>query len=228
MEYPYNLDFGEKLIRYTQKMDWSHSSSLGVDNIILECESKESGRATSLVRYDADAFCKKHVHDFGEEIFVLSGEYVDQNGVFPAGTYLRNPPGSKNGGGSYKGCILFVKLNHFDPTDVKSVRIDTSNGQWHQGQGRLQVMPLHQFKTQGTALVKWPEGERFVPHRHWGGEEIFVLSGEFIDEHSRYPEGTWIRSPHLSTHSPYVEKETLILVKTGHLLNSQEEYFLDS
>ena len=54
-------------------------------------------------------------------------------------------------------------------------------------------------------------------HTHFGGEEIFVISGEFIDEHGRYPQGTWIRSPHLSEHAPFVEQETVILVKVGHL-----------
>ena len=70
---------------------------------------------------------------------------------------------------------------------------------------------------EGTALVHWPAGERFVPHQHWGGEEIFVLSGTFRDEHGVYPKGTWIQSPHLSTHHPFVEEETVIFVKTGHL-----------
>ena len=65
--------------------------------------------------------------------------------------------------------------------------------------------------------MKWPAGEVFKPHRHFGGEEILVLSGEFIDEHGRYPAGTWLRSPHLSQHTPYVEQETIIYVKTGHL-----------
>ena len=69
----------------------------------------------------------------------------------------------------------------------------------------------------GTALVHWPAGERFIPHEHWGGEEIFVLSGTFRDEHGTYPKGTWIQSPHLSTHHPFVEGETVIFVKTGHL-----------
>ena len=67
---------------------------------------------------------------------------------------------------------------------------------------------------------EWPAGERFKPHRHYGGEEIFVLSGEFIDEHGRYPKGTWLRSPHLSEHFPYVEQETIIFVKTGHLIDT--------
>jgi anti-sigma factor ChrR (cupin superfamily) len=44
-----------------------------------------------------------------------------------------------------------------------------------------------------------------------------VLSGKFSDEHGQYPQGCWIRSPHMSEHFPYVEQETVILVKTGHL-----------
>jgi hypothetical protein len=31
------------------------------------------------------------------------------------------------------------------------------------------------------------------------------------------PAGTWIRSPHLSQHHPFVDRETVIWVKTGHL-----------
>jgi hypothetical protein len=44
-----------------------------------------------------------------------------------------------------------------------------------------------------------------------------VLSGTFRDEHGTYPKGTWIQSPHLSAHHPFVEEETVIFVKTGHL-----------
>ena len=70
---------------------------------------------------------------------------------------------------------------------------------------------------ESNAVGFWPAGEKFQPHRHFGGEEIYVLSGEFMDEYERYPMGTWIRNPHDSTHHPYVEQETIILVKTGHL-----------
>lgn len=68
-----------------------------------------------------------------------------------------------------------------------------------------------------TALVKWPKDERFIPHKHWGGEEIFVLEGVFMDEYGNYPKGSWMRSPHLSEHFPFVKEETIIFVKTGHL-----------
>lgn len=79
-------------------------------------------------------------------------------------------------------------------------------------------MPLHSFETRSTALLKWPRGEKFLPHRHYGGEEIFVLSGEFRDEHGIYPKGSWIRNSHLSNHHPFVEEETIILVKVGDLI----------
>jgi len=78
-------------------------------------------------------------------------------------------------------------------------------------------MPLHDFEGEHVALVKWPANERFAAHRHFGGEEVLVLSGEFIDEHGRYPQGCWLRSPHLSEHFPYVEQPTIIWVKVGHL-----------
>ena len=116
-----------------------------------------------------------------------------------------------------KGAKIFVKSNQMDLKDKKQVVIDTNKTSWHPGYGNLEVMPL----TENAALVKWPKGERFLDHSHHGGEEIFVLKGEFIDEHGRYPKGTWIRSPHLSTHFPFVEEETIIFVKTGHLLELQ-------
>ena len=99
----------------------------------------------------------------------------------------------------------------------QAVRIDTRSAPWRPGIGGLEVMSLHAFENEQVALVKWPAGERFQPHRHYGGEEILVLSGEFADEHGRYPRGTWIRSPHLSQHHPFVDRETVIWVKTGHL-----------
>ncbi|MCL1051499.1 cupin domain-containing protein, partial [Shewanella abyssi] len=105
----------------------------------------------------------------------------------------------------------------FDKHDLKVVRVSTHTNSWRQGIGGLEVMPLHEFEHEHVALVKWPAGEHFQAHRHFGGEEIFVISGEFNDEHGAYPQYTWLRSPHMSEHFPFVERETIIFVKTGHL-----------
>jgi hypothetical protein len=65
--------------------------------------------------------------------------------------------------------------------------------------------------------VRWAPGTVFHPHRHGGGEEIFVLQGVFQDEHGTYPEGAWLRNPPGSVHRPWSEAGCTIWVKTGHL-----------
>jgi anti-sigma factor ChrR (cupin superfamily) len=212
-----NMDFKQRVVIETNAQSWLPSPAIGVQRKPLEREAKESGHTTSVVEYAAGSTFSRHEHPFGEEILVLQGVFSDENGDYPAGTYIRNPPGSSHAPFSKHGCVILVKLNQFEALDLTEVRIDTSVKPWVDGLGNLKVMPLHDFEHEHVALVKWPAGEHFQSHRHFGGEEIFVISGEFIDDNGRYPQGTWIRSPHMSMHAPYVEQETVIWVKTGHL-----------
>ena len=212
-----NLDFTKKVVMDTANMEWQSSPAAGVLRKPLARENKESGHATSVVKYEKGSRFSSHQHPYGEEILVLEGVFSDEHGDYGPGTYIRNPPGSSHAPFSEKGCVIFVKLHQFAPDDLNTVRIDTDTTPWHPGIGGLQVMPLHQFGTESVALVKWPANETFQPHRHHGGEEIFVLSGKFEDEHGEYPTGSWIRSPHLSQHHPFTKEETIIWVKTGHL-----------
>lgn len=212
-----NMNLSQRVVVNTAEMEWVASPAKGVWRKPLEREAAESGHTTSIVRYEAGSQFQTHYHPRGEEIFVLAGVFSDEHGDYPAGTYLRNPPGSHHAPFSRQGCDILVKLNQFDPRDDATVRVDTHSQSWLPGIGGLEVMPLHEFEHEHVALVKWPAGERFQLHRHFGGEEILVLSGEFADEYGRYPAGSWIRSPHMSEHFPYVEQPTVILVKTGHL-----------
>lgn len=213
-----NMNFAERIVIEAAAQDWQPSPAAGVWRKPLAREYREQGHATSIVRYEPGSRFNTHPHPKGEEILVLEGVFSDETGDYPAGTYLRNPPGSSHAPFSEQGCVIFVKLDQFDESDQATVRINTQQTDWLPGQGGLQVMPLHDHNGEHTALVKWPAGEQFLPHRHWGGEEILVLSGEFQDEHGVYPPLSWIRSPHLSEHHPFVTKETVILVKTGHLV----------
>lgn len=212
-----NMNFNERVVIQTQLVNWQTSPAEGVLRKPLAREEKERGHATSVVQYKAGAAFREHDHPLGEEILVLEGVFSDHTGDYGPGTYLRNPPGFKHAPFSKEGCVIFVKLHQFDAGDTTPVRINTQTAAWLPGQGGLQVMPLHNYEGEHVALVKWPANEIFQPHRHWGGEEIFVLSGTFKDEHGEYPQGTWIRSPHLSEHHPFVDEETVIYVKTGHL-----------
>ncbi len=212
-----NMNFEQRVVIETHQQPWVASPSAGVWRKPLAREDAERGHATSLVKFEAGASFSEHDHPLGEEILVLSGTFSDQSGDYHAGTYFRNPEGFTHAPFSKEGCVLLVKLHQFKHGDDKHVVIDTQKTGWSSGLGGLSVMPLHSYQGESTALVKWPKGERFQLHRHFGGEEVFVIKGEFIDEHGRYPQGTWLRSPHLSEHCPYVEQETIILVKVGHI-----------
>ena len=212
-----NLDFSQRVVINSNELEWSQSPMPGVLRKRLARQEAERGHATSIVKYLPGSRFSAHPHPRGEEIFVLDGVFSDETGDYPAGSYIRNPEGFEHAPFSEQGCTLFVKLHQFQPGDNQTVRADTRNAEFRPGIGGLTVLPLHDFQGESTALVFWPAGERFQPHTHFGGEEILVISGEFIDEHGRYPAGSWIRSPHMSKHFPYVEQNTLILVKVGHL-----------
>ena len=173
-----------------------------------------------IVRYAAGARSSAHTHGGGEEFLVLAGSFHDDAGDYPEGTYVRNPIGTAHAPwAGPDGAVLFVKLNQFTAADTQRVVIDTRAARWRQGLvPGLTVLPLHEHGPEHVALVRWAPSTRFMPHHHWGGEEILVLDGVFEDEYGTYPKGSWLRSPHLSEHNPFTGPDgALIYVKTGHL-----------
>ena len=66
----------------------------------------------SLVRWAPGTRFQPHVHPGGEEILVLDGVFEDEHGVYPAGHWLRNPPGSVHRPWSEAGCTIWVKTGH--------------------------------------------------------------------------------------------------------------------
>ena len=215
--YLLNMDFSKMVCLRPENQQWVTSPADGVSRVHLERVAEESGHTTSFVKFEPDSFFSQHSHPKGEEIFVLEGVFSDEYGDYPAGTYIRNPPDSYHKPFTRVGCTLFVKLEQFQNDDTVHVVIRPEDQQWRQGIGNLKVLSLHAHGTESTALVSWPQNEVFQAHHHMGGEEIVVISGRFIDEHGEYPAGTWLRSPHMSQHFPWVEEETLIYVKVGYL-----------
>lgn len=195
----------------------------GVERQMLDRIGEEVARATSIVRYAPDARFSEHVHGGGEEFLVLAGSFHDAAGDYPEGTYVRNPIGTAHAPwAGPDGAVLFVKLHQFVATDTQRVVIDTRAAEWRPGLvPGLSVLPLHEHGAEHVALVRWAPSTKFSPHRHWGGEEILVLEGVFEDEHGAYPRGSWLRSPHMSAHTPFTGPAgALIYVKTGHLAAS--------
>ena len=216
-----NADYSQRVALNHDSLDWVKSPETGVERRMLERIGSEVAKATSIVRYQPGSKFESHTHEFGEEILVLEGVLSDENGAYPAGTYLMNPPGSSHAPRSESGCVLFVKLRHLGPEQQHREVINTRTADWYQGMvPGLTVMPLMR-QGLGSTLVRWAPETYFTSHRHFGGEEIFVVDGVFEDEHGRYPSGSWIRSPHMSAHKPFSKEGCTIFVKTGHLLGSQ-------
>ena len=213
-----NMDRTQRVVIDTLQQPWIGSPAEGVMRKPLEREAAERGQVTSIVQFAAGSSFSPHTHPMGEEILVLSGVFEDEHAAYPAGTYLRNPPGSYHRPRSGEGCEILVKLDMFNENDLELVVIDTYESTWHPGLvDGLSVMPLHDFNGEGTALVKWEAGTKFNPHTHPGGEEVYVIEGTFEDEEGRYPQGTWLRSPPYSRHHPFSTEGCVILVKTGHI-----------
>jgi anti-sigma factor ChrR (cupin superfamily) len=214
-----NDDFAQRVVSHAANAEWSPSPLPGVERRMLDRVGAEVARATSLVRYLPGSSFARHVHGGGEEILVLEGVFSDEQGDYPAGSYLRNPPGSSHAPFSREGCVLFVKLWQFAAQDLVPVRVDTRTEPWRQGLvSGLSVMPLHEYDGVSTALVRWAPDTRFNQHAHPGGEEILVIDGLFRDEAGDYPALSWLRSPRWSRHAPFTGAEgALIYVKVGHL-----------
>ena len=66
----------------------------------------------ALMRWAPGTRFQPHSHPGGEEIFVLDGVFQDEHGSYPAGSWLRNPPGSMHRPWSETGCTIWVKTGH--------------------------------------------------------------------------------------------------------------------
>lgn len=214
-----NSDFSRRVVVLPGDYKFVDSPLAGVSRMMLDRAGNEVARATSIVRYAPGSGYSSHRHDGGEEILVLDGVFSDEHGDYPAGSYLRNPPGTSHQPFSKDGCTLLVKLWQFAADDTTQLVIDTQSQSWRQGLvPGLSVMPLHEHNGVSTALVRWAPNTQFNRHIHVGGEEILVLEGMFRDEHGEYPAGSWLRNPRYSEHTPFTGPEgALIYVKVGHM-----------
>lgn len=212
------MDFSRFEVVDTFALPEVPSPSPGIHRRMIERDGGEVARATSIVRYEPGRRFASHTHERGEEILVLSGTFADEHGVYPAGTYVRNPAGTVHTPFTDDGCVLFVKLRHMDPTDRQRVVLDTRGGSWSAGAvAGLSNMLLAAFGTERTVLVRWAPGTQVPPHTHSSVEETLVLEGELQDEANRYPAGTWFRAPLGSRHAPASPGGALILIKVGHV-----------
>ena len=89
-----NADFSKPVVIRPDDYEWVASPMPGVERMMLDRVGEEVARATSLVRYAPNSDFSQHVHDGGEEFYVLEGEFADEHRSYPVGSYVRNPIGT--------------------------------------------------------------------------------------------------------------------------------------
>jgi anti-sigma factor ChrR (cupin superfamily) len=67
-----------------------------------------TGPTAALLRYREHGEVPLHEHVGYEHILILSGSQRDENGIYPEGTFVINPPGTRHQVHSDAGCIVLA------------------------------------------------------------------------------------------------------------------------
>jgi hypothetical protein len=213
-----NADFSKPAMVIPRDDDWVCSPESGVDRLMLDRVGDEVARATSMVRYAPGSSFFQHLHARGEEFLVLDGVFSDENGDYPSGTYVRNPPGSRHAPRSDGGCRILVKLRQFEPADLVPVVIDTNDDAlWRDGGDGTLRLALHTFGAEKVEMRRISAGMEFSLDGAAGGAELLVVRGTLWTGATRLRDESWLRLPRGSSEVLLAEQDTIAWIKTGHL-----------
>jgi quercetin dioxygenase-like cupin family protein len=190
-----NDDLSARAVMHGAKMAWAKSPMPGVERRMLFRIGDEKARATSLVRYAPGSHFSPHDHPGGEEIMVLDGVFQDESGDYPAGSYIRNPPGSRHTPASEPGCLIFVKLWQFRKDDDAHVAIrpDTEipGASWP---GVASSQKLFGNGHEEVRLERWQPNAQ-IAIANPDGLELLVLDGGFAAGLEEFRRLSWLRLP---------------------------------
>ena len=96
----------------TATLDFTPGEADGQSSALLHKHPSETVRLAKLA---PGTQLPPHAHPRGEEVFVLSGSYSDENGSYPQGSWVRSPAGSSHEVTSAEGCLLWIKTGHLPP-----------------------------------------------------------------------------------------------------------------
>lgn len=90
------------------------------------------------------------------------------------------------------------------------------------GVERMMLDRIGDEVARATSIVRYAPHSQFSSHTHDGGEEIFVLDGVFADEHQPYPQGSYLRNPIGTSHTPNIGKEGATIFVKLHQFNERD------
>lgn len=211
-----NADFTRPAVVAPHEYQWVASPQTGVDRVMLDRVGAERARATSIVRYAPNSYFPSHLHPGGEEILVLSGTFSDEVGDYPAGWYLRNPPGSSHRPSSTEGATIFVKLQQMPACEQHHVRVNTRDPSNWQRQGSRELCPLFADDSEQVSLQRLGANELLYDEL-LNGFELLVLEGSVMADRQSCERGAWLRMP-AGRHLDVVggQQGATVYLKTGH------------
>ncbi|WP_312689408.1 cupin domain-containing protein [Kosakonia sp.] len=219
-----NHDFSRRVTVTPEDHGWVPSPQRGVDRVMLDRIGGEQARATSFVRYLPDTAFPLHAHPGGEEILVLAGQFSEGERHYPAGWYLRNPPGSCHQPHSTNGTLLFVKLGQMRRQERVQLRVNTRDAEnWLTREG-MQVCPLFSDAHERVCLLRLSVGTVLAEPGLPGGAEVLIVEGSLIEGNSIHPQGSWLRiAPQQRLALMAGSDNTVLYLKKGHLAAAPQE-----
>lgn len=216
-----NADFSTRVVVRFDEGDWVPSPMPGVERRMLDRIGEEVARATTIVRFAPGSAFSAHTHDGGEEYLVLDGTFQDEDGDFPVGSYVRNPPTSSHTPAAQDGATILVKLHQFDPADRTHVAVNTGEGGWSESMEGITSLPLHTDAREEVRLVRLDPGAQAQIDAQ-GGLEAFVLDGGVTENGEALTCWDWLRLPVGSELAAQAGTDGATLwIKTGHLAAEQ-------
>ncbi|CAD5964305.1 cupin domain-containing protein [Planktothrix agardhii] len=180
-------------------------------------EQVQEHPVTMLTRFDPGGFFPLHGHPGGEEILVLQGNFADETGVHPPGTYMLNPEGFNHRPYSEKGCLTFVKLRQHGGKTRQQVRVNIYDLPWESDViPEIEVKPVYEQTDfpEKVWIERWQPGTKLSKVVESEVKEIFLIEGTWSDEWGNYPTGSWLRYPPGYSYSPSSATGCLLYVKT--------------
>lgn len=192
---------------------------------MLDRIGTEKARATTIVKFEPNSKFPTHTHIGGEEFLVLEGRFQDEFGVFPAGTYVRNPIGSIHEPWVEEdGCTIMVKLLQMaDTKDLdKPLYISLEEAKNKSSKtGFGQRAQLYSNQATGELVqMCWVEAHEYLEAEELlGGEELFVMKGSVLHDGNLFEQWGWLRFPPGTKRSEIKggPDGAQLFRKTGHL-----------
>jgi anti-sigma factor ChrR (cupin superfamily) len=88
-------------------LQWQPSDTPGFDIVTL-FENPSTGESTILMRVEPGASTGSHSHDLFEEIYVLDGEFSDEERTYLRGQYCVRSPETLHTAASAPGCVVML------------------------------------------------------------------------------------------------------------------------